>query len=57
MFINEAVSTVYGDNVINKEKEVLIGSSELIMVYIHKFLPKLFYKLARTINCSSSIFG
>lgn len=32
------------------KKEVLIGASELIMVYIHKFLPKLFYKLARKIN-------
>ena len=32
------------------KKEVLIGSSELLMVYIHKFLPNLFYKLARKIN-------
>ncbi|HAN19404.1 MAG: short-chain dehydrogenase [Bacteroidetes bacterium GWC2_33_15] len=32
------------------KKEVLIGSSELLMVYIHKFLPKLFYKLARKIK-------
>jgi short-subunit dehydrogenase len=32
------------------KKEVLIGSSELLMVYIHKFLPRLFYKLARKIN-------
>lgn len=32
------------------KKEVLIGSSELLMVYIHKFLPGLFYKLARKIN-------
>lgn len=32
------------------KKEVLIGASELLMVYIHKFLPNLFYKLARKIN-------
>lgn len=32
------------------KKEVLIGASELLMVYIHKFLPGLFYKLARKIN-------
>ncbi|MCK5028433.1 MAG: SDR family oxidoreductase [Bacteroidales bacterium] len=32
------------------KKEVLIGARELLMVYIHKFLPKLFYKLARKIN-------
>ncbi|OFX88804.1 MAG: short-chain dehydrogenase [Bacteroidetes bacterium GWF2_33_16] len=32
------------------KKEVLIGSTELLMVYIHKFLPRLFYKLARKIN-------
>jgi len=32
------------------KKEVLIGAKELLMVYIHKFLPKLFYKLARKIN-------
>jgi len=32
------------------KKEVLIGSSELLMVYIHKFLPQLFYKLARKIK-------
>ena len=38
-------------NAIRKDKkEVLIGASELLMVYIHKFLPKLFYKLARKIN-------
>lgn len=38
-------------NAIKKDKkEVLIGASELLMVYIHKFLPKLFYKLARKIN-------
>ncbi len=32
------------------KKEVLIGSTELLMVYIHKFIPRLFYKLARKIN-------
>ena len=32
------------------KKEVLIGSIELLMVYIHKFLPNLFYKLARKIK-------
>jgi len=32
------------------KKEVLIGSSELLMVYIHKFFPKIFYKLARKIK-------
>jgi len=32
------------------KKEVLIGSSELFMVYIHKFFPKIFYKLARKIK-------
>ncbi len=32
------------------KKEVLIGASELLMVYIHKFSPKLFYKLARKIK-------
>lgn len=32
------------------KKEVLIGATELLMVYIHKFLPNLFYKLARKIN-------
>ena len=38
-------------NAIRKDKkEVLIGATELLMVYIHKFTPKLFYKLARTIN-------
>jgi dehydrogenase/reductase SDR family member 7B len=38
-------------NAIRKDKkEVLIGAKELLMVYIHKFLPKLFYKLARKIN-------
>jgi short-subunit dehydrogenase len=38
-------------NAIRKDKkEVLIGASELLMVYIHKFLPNLFYKLARKIN-------
>ena len=38
-------------NAIRKDKkEVLIGASELFMVYIHKFFPKLFYKLARKIK-------
>ncbi|HAF29138.1 MAG TPA: short chain dehydrogenase [Bacteroidales bacterium] len=38
-------------NAIRKDKkEVLIGASELLMVYIHKFLPGLFYKLARKIK-------
>lgn len=38
-------------NAIRKDKkEVLIGASELLMVYIHKFLPNLFYKLAQKIN-------
>lgn len=38
-------------NAIKKDKkEVLIGASELLMVYIHKFFPKLFYKLARKIS-------
>jgi len=38
-------------NAIRKDKkEVLIGASELLMVYIHKFIPRLFYKLARKIN-------
>lgn len=38
-------------NAIRKDKkEVLIGASELLMVYIHKFLPRLFYKLARKIK-------
>lgn len=38
-------------NAIRKDKkEVLIGASELLMVYIHKFFPKLFYKLARKIK-------
>ncbi len=38
-------------NAIKKDKkEVLIGASELLMVYIHKFFPKLFYKLARKIK-------
>jgi len=32
------------------KKEVLIGSVELLMVYIHKFFPNLFYKLARKIK-------
>jgi len=32
------------------KKEVLIGSIELLMVYIHKFFPNLFYKLARKIK-------
>lgn len=32
------------------KKEVLIGASELLMVYIHKFFPNLFYKLARKIK-------
>ncbi|MFO7844627.1 MAG: SDR family oxidoreductase [Bacteroidales bacterium] len=32
------------------KKEVLIGSTELLMVYIHKFFPKIFYKLARKIK-------
>jgi short-subunit dehydrogenase len=38
-------------NAIRKDKkEVLIGSKELLMVYIHKFFPGLFYKLARKIK-------
>jgi len=38
-------------NAIRKDKkEVLIGASELLMVYIHKFAPSLFYKLAHKIN-------
>jgi len=38
-------------NAIRKDKkEVLIGATELIMVYIHKFFPKIFYKLARKIK-------
>ncbi len=32
------------------KKEVLIGSKELLMVYIHKYFPKLFYNLARKID-------
>ena len=32
------------------KKEVLIGSTELLMVYIHKFFPGIFYKLARKIK-------
>jgi len=32
------------------KKEVLIGGKELLMVYIHKFFPKLFYTLAQKIK-------
>jgi len=32
------------------KKEILIGSTELLMVYIHKIFPRLFYKLARKIK-------
>jgi dehydrogenase/reductase SDR family protein 7B len=32
------------------KKEVLIGGKELLMVYIKKYFPKLFYKLAHKIK-------
>lgn len=32
------------------KKEVLIGSTELLMVYIHKYFRRIFYILARKIN-------
>jgi len=34
----------------HNKKEVLVGGKELIMVYIRRFLPCLFYKLASKIN-------
>lgn len=36
---------------LQKEKrEIMVGGNELLMVYIRKFFPKLFYKLARNIS-------
>jgi len=32
------------------KREVLIGGSELIMVYIKRFFPKLFYKIVSGIK-------
>ena len=36
--------------VVNERSEVLIGGKELLMVYIHKFIPPLFRKLARKVS-------
>jgi short-subunit dehydrogenase len=33
-----------------EKKEILVGGSELVMVYIRRFLPALYYKLATKIN-------
>jgi dehydrogenase/reductase SDR family member 7B len=33
-----------------EQKEILVGGKELLMVYIRRFLPALYYKLARKIN-------
>lgn len=46
----EKCARQYVNAIRRDKKEVLIGSSELLMVYIHKFFPKLFYKLARKIK-------
>ena len=40
----------YLDAIHRRKREVLIGGKELIMVYIRRFLPVLFYKIARRIN-------
>jgi len=37
----------------NNKREVLIGGKELIMVYIKKFLPALFFKMASKIDPNS----
>ena len=34
----------------NKKKEVLVGNKELLMVHIRRFLPRLYYKMARKIS-------
>ena len=46
----EKCARKYVNAIKNDKKEVLIGSNELLMVYIHKFFPGLFYKLARKIK-------
>ena len=46
----ESCARQYVKAIQKDKKEVLIGSKELLMVYIHKYLPRLFYKLARKIN-------
>jgi short-subunit dehydrogenase len=46
----EKCARIYVNAIRKDKKEILIGSSELLMVYIHKFFPRLFYKLARKIN-------
>jgi len=40
----------YLDAIHRRKREVLIGGKELIMVYIRRFLPVLFYKIVRRIN-------
>ncbi len=33
----------------NKRKEILVGNKELLMVHIRRFLPRLYYKMAKTV--------
>lgn len=34
----------------HKKKEVLVGNKELLMVHIRRFLPKLYYKMAKQVS-------
>ncbi len=34
----------------NKKKEILVGNKELLMVHIRRFLPRLYYKLAKKVS-------
>ena len=48
----EQCAKKYLDAVYKRKHEVLIGGKELILVHIRRFLPRLFYRLARKLDPS-----
>jgi short-subunit dehydrogenase len=46
----ESCARKYLDAIYKRKSEVLIGGKELIMVHIRRFLPSLFYRMARRIK-------
>ena len=46
----ERCARIYLDAIYKKKHEVLIGGKELMMVHIRRFLPALFYRMARRIR-------
>ena len=46
----ELCAQKYLDAIYKRKHEVLIGGKELMMVHIRRFLPSLFYRMARKIR-------